>query len=241
MTEKIQKILAHAGLGSRRQIEQLIQSDRIVVNGKLAKLGDRITYQDQVIIDGREIKLIKSQQQKPRVLLYYKPEGEMCTRSDPEGRPTVFDNLPYIRHNRWISIGRLDFNTSGLLLFTNNGELANQLMHPSAQIEREYAVRIRGEVSDQTLTRLKKGVKLEDGIANFQQIIPAGGSNSNYWYHVIVTEGRNRVVRRLWESQGLTVSRLMRIRFGAIALPKGLNRGRYIELEEDEIEELMNN
>ena len=164
----------------------------------------------------------------------------MCTKSDPEGRPTVFENLPYIRNSRWISIGRLDFNTSGLLLFTNNGELANKLMHPSAEIEREYAVRIRGEVSDQVLARLKKGVRLDDGLARFEQIIPAGGNNSNHWYHVVVTEGRNRLVRRLWESQDLTISRLMRVRFGTLSLPKGLHRGRYIELDEDEIEEISN-
>src|SRR3989338_6624369 len=165
MTEKIQKILAHAGLGSRRQIEQWIEAGRITVNGKVAKLGDRMNHHDKVLVDGREIKLIKSQNQKTRVLLYHKPEGGLCTRSAPEGRPTIFDSLPLIRNSRWICVGRLDFNTSGLLLITNNGRLAHRLMHPSSDIEREYAVRIRGDVTLETLDKLKKGIELEDGIS----------------------------------------------------------------------------
>jgi len=241
MTEKIQKILAHAGLGSRRQIENLLQSGRILINGRLARLGERMTYQDKIAIDGREIKLIKSHQQNSRVLLYYKPEGQMCTRDDPEGRPTVFEYLPFIRNGRWICIGRLDFNTTGLLLFTNNGELANKLMHPRAELEREYAVRVLGEVTPSILSRLKKGVKLEDGLGRFHQITDAGGEGSNHWYHVIVKEGRNRLVRRLWESQGLAVSRLMRIRFGTISLPKRLRRGQHIELSDAEVQNLLNN
>lgn len=238
MTEKIQKILAHAGVGSRRQIEAWIQEGRITVNGKVAKVGDRITYHDEVAVDGRAIKLIKSKNQKSRVLIYHKPEGEMCTRSDPEGRPTIFDRLPIIRNSRWICVGRLDFNTSGLLLITNDGELANLLMHPSTEIEREYAVRIRGEVPDEILNKLKKGVQLDDGLARFDQLTDAGGSGTNHWYHVVVKEGRNRLVRRLWEALGFTVSRLIRIRFGPVYLTSGLRRGRHTELTEDEVAQL---
>lgn len=238
MSEKIQKILANAGVGSRRQIEAWIQEGRITVNGRTATIGDRMTYHDKVCVDGREIKLIKTKNQKSRVLLYHKPEGEMCTRSDPEGRPTIFERLPLIRNSRWICVGRLDFNTSGLLLITNDGTLAHQLMHPSTEIEREYAVRIRGEVSPEALNKLKKGISLEDGQAHFDQIIDAGGSGSNHWYHVIVKEGRNRLVRRLWEALGFTVSRLIRIRFGSVYLPAGLKRGKFVELDPEAIAEL---
>lgn len=235
-SEKIQKILANAGLGSRRQMESWIEEGRITVNDRVASIGDRMTYRDKVCVDGREIKLIKSQHQKARVLLYHKPEGEICTRNDPEGRPTIFNHLPFIRNSRWICVGRLDFNTSGLLLITNNGQLAHQLMHPSSLIEREYAVRIRGEVSSSALARLKKGIPLEDGLARFTQIIEAGGTGSNHWYHVTVTEGRNRLVRRMWEALGFTISRLIRIRFGPIYLPAALRRGKFIELSDDEVE-----
>src|SRR3990167_3194889 len=238
MSEKIQKILANAGLASRRQIESWLREDRIIINGKIAKLGDRITPDAKVVVDGREIKLLKSTAKKSRVLLYHKPEGEICSRSDPEGRPTVFDHLPLFRNGRWITVGRLDFNTSGVLLLTNNGELANRLMHPSAQIEREYALRIKGQVSPLMLKTLKKGVKLEDGIAHFEQITDAGGEGSNHWYHVIVREGRNRFVRRLWESQNVIVSRLIRIRFGSIVLPRLLRRGKWTELEKNEVTKL---
>lgn len=239
MSEKIQKVLANAGVGSRRQVEAWIQEGRITINGKLATIGERMTYHDMICVDGREIKLVKSQQQKTRVLLYHKPEGEMCTRNDPEGRPTIFERLPLIRNSRWICVGRLDFNTSGLLLITNDGELANQLMHPRTQIEREYAVRLRGEVDPEILVRLEKGMPLEDGLARFDQIVDAGGSGTNHWYHVIVKEGRNRLVRRLWEAAGMTVSRLIRIRFGTVYLPSGLRRGHHIELTEGEIRQLI--
>lgn len=231
MSEKIQKVLAAAGLGSRRQIEVWISEGRVNVDGQVAKLGDRITDQAKVLVDGRELKLIKSQSKKTRVLLYHKPEGEICSRNDPENRPTIFDRLPMLRNGRWISIGRLDFNTSGVLLLTNDGELANRLMHPSAEIEREYAVRVQGEVTADMLRRMKKGVPLEDGIAHFDQIVDAGGEGSNHWYHVIVKEGRNRLVRRLWESQHVRVSRLIRVRFGDITLPRSLRRGRWEELD----------
>lgn len=239
MTEKIQKILANAGLSSRRQIEVWIKEGRIAVNGLIAKLGDRITPNDKVQVDGRDVDLFKSETKKTRVLLYHKPEGEICSRSDPENRPTVFDHLPLLRHGRWISVGRLDFNTSGVLLLTNDGELANRLMHPSTQIEREYAVRIQGPVTPRMLTKLRTGVKLEDGYAHFEQIIDAGGEGSNHWYHVLVKEGRNRFVRRLWESQNVTVSRLIRIRFSDITLPRMLRRGRWEELSKEEINLLL--
>jgi 23S rRNA pseudouridine2605 synthase len=235
MSEKIQKILANAGLGSRRQIEEMIKAGRVMVNGKLAHIGERMTTRDVVLVDQRKIELVKSKNQKTRVLLYHKPEGEMCTRNDPEGRPTIFESLPLIRNSRWICVGRLDFNTSGLLLITNDGDLANQLMHPSSTIEREYAVRVRGDVSAEVEKNLQKGVMLEDGLAKFDTLTEAGGTGSNHWYHVVVKEGRNRLVRRLWESQDLTVSRLIRIRFGNVYLPSGLKRGRHVELTENEI------
>jgi 23S rRNA pseudouridine2605 synthase len=212
-----------------------LQIGRITLNGQTAKLGDRMSVTDQVCVDGREINLVKSQHQQTRVLLYHKPEGEMCTRQDPEGRPTIFDHLPSIRNSRWICVGRLDLNTSGLLLITNNGQLANQLMHPSSQIEREYAVRIRGEASPEKLAKLQKGVRLEDGMARFETVIDVGGKGTNHWYQVTVKEGRNRLVRRLWEALDFTVSRLMRIRFGSVYLPAGLRRAHYYELTEEEI------
>ncbi len=234
-TEKIHKVLATCGLGSRREIEDWLREGRIAINGTVAKLGDRMLPGAQVRIDGRPVHLPESSQRKTRVLLYHKPEGQICSRSDPKGRPTVFDRLPPLRTSRWISVGRLDFNTAGLLLFTNNGELANQLMHPSANLEREYAVRIQGDITPETLMRVKKGVKLEDGMAHFESVIEAGGEGSNRWYHVTVREGRNRLVRRLWESQGASVSRLIRIRFGALTLPRMLPKGRWAELTPDEI------
>lgn len=228
-TEKLQKVLARAGLGSRREIEKWIATDKISVNGKPAVLGDRITRRDKIRVNGRLVQL------QPitdiRVLMYYKPEGEMCTRSDPEGRPTVFDKLPPIKNARWIVVGRLDFNSMGLLLFTNDGELANKLMHPSQEFEREYAVRVFGKVDEAMLTRLKTGVLLEDGITSFKQIKEAGGEGANCWYHVVVTEGRNHLVRRLWESQGVKVSRLIRIRYGSVSLPPSLHAGMWKELD----------
>ncbi len=238
MSEKIQKILANAGLGSRRQIENWLREGRVAVNNKIAKLGDRMTLDDKVRVDGRDVDLIKSSSQKCRVLLYHKPEGEICSRSDPEERPTIFDHLPMLRNGRWITIGRLDFNTSGVLLLTNNGALANKLMHPSTEIEREYAVRVQGEVTPAMLKRLTKGVELDDGFGHFDDISDAGGEGTNHWYHVLVKEGRNRLVRRLWESQGVNVSRLIRVRFGIVTLPRSLRRGKWTELTPQEIEEL---
>lgn len=236
--EKLQKVLARQGLGSRRQIEEWIKAGRITLDQKIAQLGDRLDKHSKVKIDGRLIRIKEPEEIKREVLLYHKPAGELCTRSDPEGRPTVFDHLPRLNGKRWVAIGRLDFNTSGLLLLTTDGELANLLMHPSSNIEREYAVRILGKVSEAALQRLKRGVKLEDGLARFDEIEDAGGEGSNHWYHVILREGRNREVRRLWESQGLTVSRLIRVRFGSVELPRGLRLGRFIEMEEQHINEL---
>ena len=239
MSEKIQKILANAGLGSRRQIETWIADKRIAVNGVIAKLGDRIEGDERISVDGREVKLLKTRTKKSRVLLYHKPEGEICSRSDPEGRATVFDRLPLLRNSRWITVGRLDYNTAGILLLTNDGELANRLMHPSSEIEREYAVRIKGEVTPAMLKKLKKGVKLEDGYAHFEEIVDAGGEATNHWYHVVVREGRNRLVRRLWESQEVNVSRLIRIRFGDLTLPREVRRGKWLELDHEEVMTFM--
>ena len=230
--EKLQKVLARAGQGSRREIEAMIAENRVSVDGKMATLGDRIDVHSgvKVRIDGRIINLQQAQKEVCRVLMYYKPEGELCTRSDPEGRPTVFDRLPRLNGARWIAVGRLDINTSGLLLFTTDGELANRLMHPSREVEREYSVRVFGQVDDAMLARLRKGVQLEDGPANFKEITFAGGVGMNQWYDVTLMEGRNREVRRLWESQGIQVSRLIRIRYGNIKLMKGLPRGGWEEM-----------
>lgn len=239
MNEKIQKILANLGLGSRREIERWIREGRIQLNQRPAKLGDRIDLTEKVFIDGKRIPLVASSDFKRRVLIYHKPEGEICARSDPEQRPTVFEHLPPLRGQRWIMIGRLDINTLGLLIFTNDGELAHRLSHPSYEIEREYAVRVLGEVDEQVLQRLKKGVKLSDGMAAFTQIEARGGSGANHWYHVVLKEGRNREVRRLWESQGINVSRLLRVRFGNITLPEDLRRGQARELKTEEIQKLV--
>lgn len=231
-SEKLQKVLARAGQGSRREIEAMISQNRISVNGQMATLGDRVDIQSgvKIRIDGRLINLIGAQKDICRVLMYYKPEGELCTRHDPEGRATVFERLPKLTGARWIAVGRLDINTSGLLLFTTDGELANRLMHPRQEIEREYAVRVFGDVTDAMLAKLRKGVQLEDGFAQFKQIKPAGGEGINQWFNVTLIEGRNREVRRIWESQGVQVSRLIRVRYGNIELEKQLPRGGWQEL-----------
>ena len=237
--ERLQKVLANAGLGSRRQIEEWIEAGRTTINGKPAKLGDRATPQDNIAIDGREVQAYRLAPAKRRVLVYYKPEGEVCTRSDTEGRPTIFGHLPRLRGARWIAVGRLDINTAGLILLTTDGELANKLMHPSTEVEREYAVRVLGKVDEAMLARLKQGVMLDDGMANFDAIEDAGGEGRNHWYHVVLKEGRNREVRRLWESQGVKVSRLMRVRYGPILLRKGMRTGQMEELEAADIVKLM--
>lgn len=236
MSEKLQKVLARAGFGSRREIETWISEGRISVNGKLAQLGDRVTDADVIRVDGHVVSKTRIEHShRCRVLLYHKPVGEVTSRSDPEGRPSVFDNLPSLRNGRWIAVGRLDINTSGLLLFTNDGELANRLMHPSYTIEREYAVRVLGEVAPETLQLLRDGVNLEDGPARFTAIADGGGEGANHWYHVMLEEGRNREVRRLWDSQGITVSRLIRVRYGPISLPRRIRPGKWEELKGEEL------
>lgn len=233
MSEKLQKVLARAGHGSRREIEAKIAAGRVSIDGKLATLGDRIENDKslKIRIDGHLVSIAESATEACRVLAYYKPEGELCTRSDPEGRPTVFDRLPRLRGSRWIAVGRLDVNTCGLMLFTTDGELANRLMHPSREVEREYAVRVFGQVDDDKIRQLSKGVQLEDGPAAFKTLRFAGGEGVNQWYNVTLTEGRNREVRRLWEAVGVQVSRLMRVRYGDITLPKGLPRGGWMEMD----------
>jgi len=237
-TEKLQKVLARAGLGSRREMETAIADGRVKVNGKVATLGDRIEMRDRVALDDRPVTLRAAEDVPRRVIMYNKPEGELCTRKDPEGRRTVFDRLPRLKGERWIAIGRLDINTSGLLLFTTDGELANKLMHPSTQVEREYAVRVMGEVTQAQVKAMVEGVMLDDGPANFTDVQEFGGEGINTWFHVVIMEGRNREVRRLWESQGLTVSRLKRVRYGNIFLDKRTKAGEWVELSQDEIDDL---
>ena len=228
--ERIQKLLAQAGHGSRRQVERWIADGRIRVNGKPAKLGDKMTWADSVFLDERALPIKNQADYRKRVIAYHKPVGELVTKKDPEGRAVIFDQLPTMKTSRWISVGRLDLNTSGLILLTNDGELANRLMHPSSEIEREYAVRILGEVTADMLEKLRKGVVLEDGAAHFNSVVDVGGQGANHWYHVTLAEGRNREVRRLWESQGVTVSRLHRVRYGPVILERDLKVGRWSEL-----------
>lgn len=234
--EKLQKVLARAGLGSRREMERAIEAGRVTVNGEVAGLGERVTDDDRVEFDGKRI--AGGDENRLRVILYNKPIGEICSRHDPEGRPTVYDRLPRLGSGRWISVGRLDFNTSGLLLFTNSGELANKLMHPSSVIDREYLVRIQGQVDDEMKKRLVKGVQLDDGDARFTDIVESGGEGSNRWFYCVVMEGRNREVRRLWESQGVRVSRLKRVRYGSVFIPSHVRVGQWIEMEPKEIDDL---
>ncbi|MGC6369047.1 23S rRNA pseudouridine(2605) synthase RluB [Pseudomonas sp. K2I15] len=235
--EKLQKVLARIGVGSRRDVEAWITQKRIKVNGVEATLGQRVDLHDAITIDGKVIKREEAAESVRRVIMYNKPDGEICTRDDPEGRPTVFDKMPRPKEGRWINIGRLDINTTGLLMFTTDGELANRLMHPSYEMDREYAVRVRGEVDDEMIERLKAGVVLEDGPAKFTDIKQApGGEGFNHWYHCVVMEGRNREVRRLWESQGLVVSRLKRVRFGPVFLNSDLPMGRWREMSQFEVD-----
>ncbi len=238
MTERIQKLLASAGIASRREAERMIEQGRISVNGNIAKLGEKAELTDTLRLDGKIIRLNRRPEVKHRILAYHKPEGQICTRSDPEGRPTIYQKLPKLRSGRWIAVGRLDINTSGLILLTTDGDLANRLMHPSTEIEREYAVRVLGEVNDAMLRQMRKGVELEDGMASFNSIRDAGGQGANHWYHVTLQEGRNREVRRLWESQGVRVSRLSRVRFGSITLRRGLKPGGWDELMRTDINQL---
>ncbi len=235
--EKLQKVLARAGVGSRREMERAIEAGQVKVNDRTATLGDRVTANDKLFVNGHRV-LARADTARRRVILYNKPEGEICSRSDPEGRRTVYDGLPVLKGERWISVGRLDFNTSGLLLFTNDGELANKLMHPSSVIDREYLVRIQGNVDDDMRKRLLAGVQLEDGIARFTDIVDGAGESRNSWFYCVVMEGRNREVRRLWESQGVKVSRLKRVRYANIFIPSHVRVGQWIELGENEILDL---
>ena len=233
--ERLQKVLAQAGVGSRREMEEWIAAGRISVNGVTARLGQSVVPSDRIKIGGRLVNVRFTSTRAPRVVLYHKPEGEIVSRDDPDGRPSVFAALPRIRGGRWIAVGRLDFNTSGLLLFTTSGELANQLMHPSSELVREYAVRVLGELTPEARQQLLNGVELDDGPASFASIDEAGGEGANRWYRVTLFEGRNREVRRLFETLGCTVSRLIRIRYGPFTLPPQLKRGHVRELEESEV------
>jgi 23S rRNA pseudouridine2605 synthase len=231
--ERLQKVLAQAGVASRREIEEWVVAGRVSVNGLPASLGQKVGPGDRVKVNGKLVPL-RFTQRSPRVLIYHKPEGEIVSRDDPEGRPTVFERLPLLRKGRWLAVGRLDFNTSGLLLFTNDGDLANKLMHPRYELEREYAVRILGELSEEHVKSLTEGIQLEDGPAKFNLLRDEGGEGANHWYRVTISEGRNREVRRMFEAVGLTVSRLMRVRYGSVELPARLKRGMWMEMPEAE-------
>ena len=237
--EKLQKVLAQAGFGSRRMMEEWITTGRVSVNGVPATLGMRVAEGDLVHV-GRRTMRVGEMNSTARILLYHKPEGEIVSHDDPEKRPSVFDKLPKLRGRKWIAVGRLDFNTSGLLIFTTSGELANRLMHPRFQVEREYAVRVQGTMSEAQMDlALKQGVELEDGLAKFEKLEDQGGEGFNHWYRVMLKEGRNRVVRRTFEALGLPVSRLMRIRFGIISLPPRLKRGMSAELGISEVAQVL--
>ena len=232
--QKLQKVLANLGLGSRRKMERWIEDGRVTVDGSMATLGDRIRAGQSLRLDGKPLEIDAAAE--VRVLLYHKPVREVCSRDDPEGRKTVFERLPKLKSGRWISVGRLDFNTSGVLLFTTDGALANALMHPSNAIEREYLVRVMGRVEEPMLERLKGGVELDDGPARFSDIQEGGGDGINRFFYVVLMEGRNREVRRLWESQGTTVSRLKRVRYGEVFLPSKLKKGQWLELPQRDVD-----
>ncbi len=237
-TQRLHKLMALAGLGSRRDMEELIASGRVTINGETAKVGAGVTQYDVVRLDSRPLKL-PFEAELPQVLIYHKPEGEIVSQDDPEGRASVFDKLPRIKQGKWIAIGRLDMNTSGLLIFTNSGELANRFMHPRYEVEREYAVRIFGELTEGQLLQLTQGIELEDGPAAFDSISPQGGEGANHWYQVVIKEGRNREVRRLFEAFQLPVSRLMRVRFGPVNLPPRVKRGTMLKLEQKQVVDLL--
>lgn len=244
--ERIQKALARQGLGSRRQIEDWIKQGLISLNGKPVEPGQQVETGDVVVHNGRKIIIRDAEQSLPRVIAYHKPEGEVCSRNDPEGRRTIFDKLPGLKHSRWVAVGRLDINTSGLILLTDSGDLANRLMHPSSQLQREYAVRIMGKATPEQLHKLTNGVELEDGPARFEEIVERASDDEfepaetglNRWYHVVLMEGRNREVRRMWEAVGLKVSRLMRVRYGSVIMTKSHRPGQVRELEAKDIREL---
>ncbi len=232
MSEKLQKVLAARGLGSRREIERWIAGGRVSVNGRTAILGDRVEPEDQLAVDGRPV---GRQRTAHRHILFNKPAGQVCSRDDPDHHDTVFDHLPPLKGQRWVSVGRLDIATTGLLLFTTDGELANRLMHPSRQIEREYACRVLGDVNDDVVRRLLTGVDLDGVRCRFTDLQPGRGDGANRWYYVVLMQGRNREVRRLWESQGLKVSRLKRVRYGNVFIPSAAKAGRWKDLTKDEV------
>jgi 23S rRNA pseudouridine2605 synthase len=236
--ERLQKALASAGLGSRREMEEWIAEGRVQVNGETAILGSKVSSRDMVKVSGRRVYL-RFEDKRTRILIYHKSEGEIVSRDDPAGRASVFDNLPKLRGAKWIAIGRLDFNTEGLMIFTTSGELANHLMHPRFEVEREYAVRVLGELSEEMIRKLLDGVELDDGPAKLQSLFVAGGEGANRWYRVVIMEGRKREVRRIFEHLGLTVSRLTRIRFGPISLPPQLRRGQKTELDDDQVAQVL--
>jgi 23S rRNA pseudouridine2605 synthase len=237
-TQKLQKVLAQAGLGSRREIEDWIAQRRVSVNGTVAKLGARVSPADAIRVGGQLVRL-KPAGPLARILIYHKPEGEITSRDDPQGRPSVFAHLPPARGAKWVAVGRLDFNTCGLLIFTTSGELANRLMHPRFAIEREYAVRVRGELRADQLRQLEEGIVLPDGPVRCEKIELRGGQGTNQWCHVVLREGRNRIVRRMFEAIGVMVSRLLRVRYGMITLPPRLRRGQYHELTRDETQKVL--
>ncbi len=239
-SERLQKILSQAGFGSRREMERWIEAGYIHVNGAVAKLGQSAGPDDKISVKGRLIPNPLNIESQTRILLYHKPIGEISSRNDPKFGKTVFDRLPHLKQGRWVQVGRLDLNTSGLLVFTNNGELANRLMHPKYEIEREYASRVHGEVAPEALTALLQGVQLDDGMAKFKRLTFRGGEGTNSWYNVVLAEGRNREVRRLWKSQGVEVSRLIRIRYGDFHMPRSLARGRHVELSPQEVDAFVN-
>jgi 23S rRNA pseudouridine2605 synthase len=240
MAERLQKWLAGQGLGSRREIERWITAGRIEVDGQKAELGIKVTGTERIVIDGKQLrKPREDRQQKSRVLIYNKPPGEICSRSDPEGRRTVFQSLPRVIGARWITIGRLDYQTTGLLLVTTDGELANALMHPSGQQRREYVVRALGELSEEQKNKLLQGIKLEDGPAKFTSLEQTEGEGANHSYRVVVTEGRNRIIRRMFEAVDCRVNRLMRVSYGSVLLPRKLRSGQFQEMSEQEVEQLF--
>ncbi len=238
MKTRIHKVLADHGIGSRRGIESLIRQKKVLVNGQLATIGQLVSEQDIFEVEGRTVRLSKKDPTKRRILMYNKKVGEISSRNDPDHKKTIFDSLPKLRSGRWVSVGRLDINTSGLILFTNDGSLANQLMHPSSNIEREYIARVHGKVTDEILNNLIKGVKLDDGFAKFTDVQGGRKGNTNQWFAMVIMEGRTREVRRLWESQGLEISRLKRVRYGTLFLPASLKQGAYKELSKSEINAL---
>lgn len=236
--KRIQKVLAQSGFGSRREIEKAIVDERVLVNNKIAKIGQSIIPTDKIVFKGKLIRLNTSNN-LPRVLIYHKPDGELVSENDPGGRKTVFQNLPKIKQAKWISIGRLDFNTSGLLIFTSYGELANKMMHPKYEVDREYSVRVLGELSNDQMKELESGIVLEDGNAKFESINFEGGEGANKWYRVVLKEGKNREVRRMFKHFDMTVSRLIRVRFGIVILPSHLKRGMHTELTQAEVSRLL--